>query len=443
MSSNVAGISRRSFQVKAAAGLASLPFLNLNARASALPSDALRVAFIGTGNQGMGLLKRVLQHDLAEVVAVCDVNQGSFGYKQEEDFYGREPAADLVNRHYRGNGATSDSCVAVKEHERVLDRKDIDAVFIVVPDHSHRPLAVQAAEAGKHIYCEKPLSLNVMDGQAMVDAVAKHNVVSQTGSHERSNPQSAFVCEAVQKGLVGELKRIVTKVGFNNKVGPGPGWQPMPVPKTFDYQRWLGTAPKVPYHQDRCLYRFRFNYNYSGGQITNFGAHSNDMALWGMGLDDGGPTEVMCQSATFLPAGSLFNTATETVFEAKFDNGVQLRCESGPEQVQTRFEGTGGWIQTGYQGTTASDPSWLDDLPEKIDAQGRDALARHIANFFDCIRSSEITRAPFAKGHNTATLCHIANVAIKRFPQHGQQSLNWDHAKLRFTNDESANELLG
>jgi predicted dehydrogenase len=302
---------------------------------------------------------------------------------------------------------------------------------------------VEAAEAGKHIYCEKPLSLNVADGIAMVAAVRKYGVVSQTGSHERSNPQSVFVCEAVKHGLVGDIQRIVAKVGFNNKVGPGPGWKPMPVPPTFDYQRWLGTAPKVPYHRDRCLYRFRFNYDYSGGQITNFGAHSNDMALWGLGMDDGGPTEVVCRSAKFLPVGSLFNTATETVFEAKFASGVQLRCESGPEQVQTRFEGTKGWIQTGYRGTTASNPEWLQDLPPKVDGQGRDALTRHMDDFFDCIRTKKLTRAPFARGHNTATLCHIANVAIKRFPEYGEQELVWDHATMRFTNDDSANELLG
>lgn len=407
------------------------------------PADRVRVAFIGTGNQGMGLLKRVLQHDLAEVVAVCDVNEGSYGYKKDDHFYGREPAAEMVNQHSHRKGTPGNRCVAVKEHERVLERDDIDAVFVVVPDHSHRPLAVEAASAGKHIYCEKPLSLNVRDGQAMVEAVARHGVVSQTGSHERSNPQSAFVCEAVKAGLVGKLERIVTKVGFNNKVGPGPGWDPMPVPKTFDYERWLGNAPKVPYHQDRCLYRFRFNYDYSGGQITNFGAHSNDMALWGMDLDQGGATEVRCVSAKFLPKGSLFNTATETVFEASFANGVELRCESGSEQVQTRFEGSEGWIQTGYRGTTASDPNWIQDLPKKIDAQRRDALSRHMANFFECIRSGEETRAPFAKGHNTATLCHIANVAIKRFDEHGQKTLQWDHAKMEFTNDQSANAWLG
>ena len=440
-------IDRRTFQSVAASSAAATLGAGVvskhRAVASITAADPVRVGFIGTGNQGMGLLKRLLQHDLANVVAVCDVNEGSYGYRQEDHFYGRKPAAEMVAQSNRQKGYSGRQCDAVVDARRVLNRDDVEAVFIVVPDHSHRPLAVAAAAAGKHIYCEKPLSLNIRDGQAMVAAVAEAGVVSQTGSHERSNPPSVFVCEAVKNGLVGDIKRIITKVGYNNKVGPGPGWEPMPVPTTFDYQTWLGTAPKVPYHPDRCLYRFRFNYDYSGGQVTNYGAHSNDMALWGMNLDGGGPGEVTCEHAEFPAPGSLFNTATKTIVNVKFASGIELRCQSGPENVQTRFEGTGGWIQTGYGGTTASNPQWLEGLPENIDEAGRDAPARHMADFFDCIRSGQATRAPFAIGHNTAALCHLINAAVKRFPEHGSQTLSWDHGAARFTNDESANELLG
>ncbi|MEM9364932.1 MAG: Gfo/Idh/MocA family oxidoreductase [Planctomycetota bacterium] len=405
-------------------------------------NDRVRVAFIGTGNQGMGLLKRVLQHDLAQVVAACDVNRGSYGYKKEEHFYGREPAAELVNQHYSKHHPDFEKCVAVNEHERVLERDDIDAVFIVVPDHSHRAITLEAADAGKHVYCEKPLSHSIAGGRSMVTAMQKSGRIGQTGSQERSNPVSAFVCNAVKDGLVGDLRRIVTKVGFNNKVGPGPGWDPMPVPDGFDYQRWLGSAPKLPFHQDRCLYRFRFHYDYSGGQITNFGAHCNDMAHWGMGLDQGAPETIECLDAKFLPEGSLFNTATETRFRATYANGVELICESGPESVQTRFEGTQGWIQTGYKGTTASDPSWLEGLPTKIDEAGMDPHSRHMANFIESIRGNATPQAPFETGHHSANLCHLANVVIKRFPEHGREKLMWDGSKGRFQNSESANQML-
>lgn len=421
-------LNRRHFHFLTAAAAAS----RLNAApAGQNASDRVRVAFIGTGNQGMGLLKRMLSKNLAQVVAVCDVNEGSFGYKNDDHFYGREPAAKFVNDHYARHKMGYEKCVAVKEHERVLERDDVDAVFIVVPDHSHGRLTIEAAEAGKDVYCEKPLSYSIEDGAEMVAAVRKHNRVCQTGSHERSNPISRFVCESVKAGAIGNIRRIVTKVGYNNKVGPGPGWKPMPVPPTFDYARWLGTAPKVPYHQDRCLYRFRFNYDYSGGQITNFGAHSNDMAHWGMGLDTGGPKTIACTMAKFLPAGSLFNTATETRFVATYPGGVELVCESGPEQVQVRFEGEDGWMQTGYRGTTASDDRLLADLPDKKTTEGYDAYEAHMANFVNCVRSRDTPRAPVEVGHHSATLCHLANLAIRSFPESGNEVLRWDNEAQR------------
>ncbi len=426
-----------------ACGATALGLLGRKGFADDAPGNRVRVAFIGTGNQGMGLLKRVLSADLGQVVAVCDVNEGSYGYKEDDHFYGREPAADLVNRHYAERKPTYEKCVAVQDHEAVLDRSDVDAVFIVVPDHSHSRLTIAAAEAGKDIYCEKPLSFTVADGAAMVEAVNRHQRICQTGSHERSNPVSRFVCEAVKAGQIGKVQRIVTKVGYNNKVGPGPGWKPMPVPPTFDYVRWLGTAPAVPYHVDRCLYRFRFNYDYSGGQITNFGAHSNDMAHWGMDQDTGGPTRIECLDAKFLPAGSLFNTATETIFRAEYDNGVELVCESGPEQVQVRFEGTDGWMQTGYKGTTASDPGLLNGLPDKVDERGHDPHTAHMANFIESVRLRRPPRAPVEIGQASATLCHLANIAIRRYPQVGRELLHWDHQAQRFVDHPEANAMLG
>jgi len=426
-----------------ASGASALGLLGRNGFAGDAPSDRVRIGFIGTGNQGMGLLTRFLSADLGQVVAVCDVNQGSYGYKEDDHFYGREPAKELVDGFYAQHKPSYEKCRAVKDHEAVLERDDIDAVFIVVPDHWHSRLTIAAAEAGKDVYCEKPLSFTVRDGAQMVAAVNEHNIICQTGSHERSNPVSRFVCEAVKAGRIGKVQRIVTKVGYNNKVGPGPGWKPMLVPPTFDYQRWLGPAPNEPYHVDRCLYRFRFNYDYSGGQITNSGAHSNDMAHWGMDFDTSGPSTIECLDARFLPAGSLFNTATETVFRATYDNGVELVCESGPENVQVRFEGTDGWMQTGYKGTTASDPGLLDGLPEKVDERGFDPHTANMANFIDCVKRRSAPAAPIETGHASATLCHLANIAIRRFPEVGTETLHWDHAAQQFMGNAAANRMLG
>ncbi len=296
-------------------------------RSAAAPSNRIHVGLIGTGNQCMGvLLKQFLQRPDVQVVAVCDVNRGSLGYKGDDDFYGREPARQQIDQHYadqRRSGMFR-GCNALKDFRELLERKDIDAVVIAVPDHWHAVMTILACRAGKDIYCEKPLSLTVADGRAMVEAVRQHQRILQTGSHERSRPNSRHACELIRNGRIGELQRIVTNVGFHNKIGPGPGWQPMPVPSGFDYPMWLGPAPEAPYHQDRCLYRFRFIYDYSGGQITNYGAHSNDLAQWAMDADRTGPTEVEFVRARWLPKGSLFNAALETEFRCRYENGVEL-----------------------------------------------------------------------------------------------------------------------
>jgi predicted dehydrogenase len=408
------------------------------------PGNRVNVAFIGTGNQGMGLLKRFLAADLGNVLAVCDVNEGSTGYKEPEHFYGRLPAKKMVEASSAKNSKSGSAakCFAYTDFREVLKRDDIDAVIVVVPDHWHRIITVMALESGKDVYCEKPLTFSVADGRQMIDAVRKNQRILQTGSHERSNPVSQFICEAAKAGKIGQIKKVITKVGFNNKIGPGPGWNPMPVPKTFDYRTWLGPAPAQPYHEDRCLYRFRFNYDYSGGQITNFGAHCNDMAHWGMGLDTNGPVQVECLDAKFLPEGSLFNTATETRFRCVYENGMELICESGSESVQTRFEGTDGWLQTGYKGTTASDPALIEGCPTKPKGIS-DPHSSHMSNFIDCVKSRSEPRAPVEVGHASAVLCHIANAMIRMFPETGPGYVaKWDAKGETFIGDDAANRML-
>lgn len=429
-------ITRRSLLRNFVTGSAAAS-ISQSALGAAGVNERLTVGFIGTGNQGMGLLNRFLAADLGDVAAVCDVNRGSKGYKEPDHFYGLEPARERV---VKKTGRAS--CDAFTDFRRLLDRKDIDAVVIVVPDHWHSRMTIMAADAGKDVYCEKPLTFSVAEGRPMIDAVRRNKRILQTGSHERSNPISRFVCEAVKAGRIGPVRRVVTKVGFNNKVGPGPGWQPMPVPDSFDYRAWLGPASQQPYHDDRCLYRFRFNYDYSGGQITNFGAHSNDMAHWGLGLDTGGPVEIECLDAKFLPAGSLFDTATETRFRCRYANGVELVCESGPESVQTRFEGAEGWLQTGYRGTTASDPKLLEGLPPPGKGTG-DPHSLHLANFVDCVKTRAEPRAPVEVGHASSLLCHAANALIRLFPRTGPGVVAaWDPGREEFVGNAQANRML-
>lgn len=214
------------------------------------------------------------------------------------------------------------------------------------------------------------------------------------------------------------------------------------MPEAFDYRAWLGPAPDRPYHRDRCLYRFRFNYDYSGGQITNFGAHCNDMAHWGMGIDTGGPVEIECLDAKFLPEGSLFNTATETRFRCRYASGVELLCESGKETVQTRFEGDDGWMQTGYRGTTASDPALLAGLPSPGKGQ-ESPHSLHLANFVECVKTRAEPRAPVEVGNASAMLCHAANALIRLFPTTGPGAVAaWDPVRGEFIGNDAANRML-
>jgi predicted dehydrogenase len=404
------------------------------------PSKRITVACIGTGNQGFNDLKQFLKLDDVQVVAVCDVNRGSFGYRDDKQFCGREPAQKLVNETYAKRSASGQykGCAAYTDFRDVLARRDVDAVAIVVPDHWHALMTVAAAKAGKDIYCEKPMSLTVSQGREMVKAVRRYKRILQTGSHERSNPQTRRVCELVRNGRIGQLKKITTFVGFHNKVGPGPGWQPMPVPEGFDYETWLGPAAQAPYHKDRCLYRFRFIYDYSGGQITNYGAHSNDMAQWAMGTDDTGPLEVEFLDAKFLPPGSLFNAALETKFRCRYANGVELVCEVDKSSVGARFEGTEGTIQTGYGGIRAAPESLKTSVigPHEIHLYKSD---NHFRNFIDCVKSREEPAAPVEVGHRSATVCHLGVIAVRLGKK---KVLQWDPQAERFTNDDDANAML-
>jgi predicted dehydrogenase len=436
-------VSRRGF-LKTTAAMATLAapyYVPASVFGASSPSNRITVGCIGVGNQGFPNLLRFLKLADCQVVAVCDVNRGSHGYKEPDDFYGREPAKEEVERHYaEGRGAGQyKGCAAYNDFRELLARDDIDAVMLAPPDHWHEPMTIAAAEAGKDIYCEKPLGLTIGGQRRMVEAVRKHERILQAGSHERSNPLVRQACELVRSGAIGEVKRVVAHVGRHNKVGPGPGWQPMPVPDGFDYGLWLGPAPNAPYHEDRCLYNFRFNYDYAGGQVTNFGAHSLDMAQWGLGTDDTGPTLVEHIYADYLPPGSLFNAATHTFFRCKYKNGAVLECITAEPSVRCIFEGTDGVVRIDNMGQNfVVIPEKLGPKPV-VDADRYHSGDDHVRNFIDCVKSRSEPAAPVEIGHRSGTICHLGNIAIQL-----KAKLKWDPEAERFEGEHSdeANELL-
>lgn len=436
----------------AAVGAAAAPYI-VPARVlgASAPSNRINVGFIGNGNQCTIDLPAFLGQPDVQVLAVCDVNTASYGYKSPDQFLGRKPAQDKVNAFYAEQKPSGQyrGCDAYNDFREVLGRADIDAVAIVVPDHWHALMVVMAAEAGKDMYCEKPLSLTVRQGQKMVEAVRKHERILQTGSHYRSSPLNRFACELVRNGRIGQVQRVITQVAEQNAVDPGPGWQPAPVPEGFDYAMWLGPAPQVPYHPDRCLYRFRFNLDYSGGQTTNFGCHSNDIAQWGLGMDHTVPIEYEDAGSEWPAPGGLFNTATKVSFQARYANGVELICATTKTGFGTRFEGSDGWVEYGYRGVKTFPESLAtstikpDEIhlpvsnPQRTEDASRNYIPDHVRNFIDAVKSRKDPIEPVEIGHRTATLCHVANIAMLL-----KRKLSWDPVREQFVNDAEADKLL-
>ncbi len=206
----------------------------------AAPSNRINVGIIGLGTRGISDMKLFMRNDDVQIRAICDVNTASCGYRDETTVMGREPALKIANEFYASKHKknTYQGVEAYSDFRELLARDDIDAVAIVVPDHWHAPMTILAAEAGKDIFCQKPLTLTLTEGQQMIQSVRKHDRVLQTASQYRSHCRARHTCELVLNGRIGELKSMRVRIGLNNKVGPGPGWKPMPVPGGLDYPLW-------------------------------------------------------------------------------------------------------------------------------------------------------------------------------------------------------------
>lgn len=430
--------NRREF-LKTTGALAAPMILPASVFGANAPSNRIQVGMIGCGNQSRVDVPGMLKLEDVRVVAVCDVNRGSHGYRSKEHFLGREPVQKQVNDYYaKKAGATSDqSCDAYRDYEDVLGRDDIDAVVLTIPDHWHAKATVDACRAGKDIYCQKPLSLTVHDGQQMVAAVRKYDRVFQTGSQYRSDANVRRMCELVRNGRVGEIKRA-TAIINSSEAGPAPGWKTMPIPDGFDYDRWLGPAPDAPYHLDRCLYRFRFLLDYSGGQVTNTGHHATDIVQWALGTDGVGPVEYSNGAGTtWPPVGHLYSTAMTSHFTARYENGIEFVCQTQePPGFGARIEGSEGWIEYSSRKLSASDPKLLDS---KIgdDERRLPVSDNHYRNFIDAVKSRIDPIEPVEVGHSTASICHLGNIAMRL-----NRQIQWDPKSESIKNDSEANAML-
>jgi len=415
-------IGRRDFLKGSAGGLAaavSLPHIvpaGVVARtARAAPCDCVVVGSFGVGDVGRRhhLANCLLPNPRIEVAAVCDVDRN---HRDEAARICKEKAGRRVGVY--------------KDFRDVLDRKDIDAVMVVTPDHWHAQIAIAAMEAGKDVYCEKPLTLTISEGKAMVKAARRYGTVFQTGSQQRSDARFRQACELVRNGKIGRISKVETRIGA---IGPGQ-WQPVQTPPPeLDWDFWLGPAPWADYSPNRCHYEFRWFQDYSGGKMTDWGAHHNDIAQWGLGLDGSGPGKI-AGTGKFAEDGP-HDVPLSFRVHYTYANGVELICTSDGDNG-IRFTGSDGWVFVNRSRIEASDPDIL-----KIELGPNDVhlykSENHHENWLDCIMSRERCICDVEIGHRSVTVCHLGNIAIKL-----GRELHWDPKTEMFVNDEEANRML-
>ncbi len=425
--------SRRQFlqrSMAAAGGMALPTFVPARVRGADAPSNKITLAIIGTGNQGTNDMRGFLQDRRVRVAAVCDVNREGPGY-WGGGVAGREPARRIVNKHYQDNG-----CRAYEDYRELLANPDIDAVEIAVPDHWHAPLALDAAKAGKDIYGQKPLSLTVGDGRLMADTVTRYGRVWQTGSQQRSDRNFRRACELVLNGRIGKLHTVRCGLpgGIPDYGRTAAQTQTVPVPDGFNYDMWLGPAPWVPYCPARCGVNYRWVFDYSGGQLTDWGGHHPDIAQWGMGTEQTGPVEIKNARGTFA-RHPVYDTATEYYFECVYKNGVTL-IVSNRERGGVTFTGTEGWVWADRGRHAASSETIYNSVigPNETHLY---PSQDHFRNFIDCVISREPTVAPIEVAHRSITIAHLGNIALWT-----GRDLKWDPDNETFIDDPGANRLL-
>jgi predicted dehydrogenase len=385
------------------------------------PSEQVRLALIGCGGQGRGDAGGAKR--FANTVALCDVDAGHLEEAKKEF-----PEADCYS-----------------DFRKLLERKDIDAVICGTVDHWHTLVSLGAMKAGKDIYCEKPLTLTIDEGKRLVDVQRETGRVLQTGTQQRSGREFRLAVDLVRNGRIGKLERAEVWLPAGLRQGP---FATSDVPKGFDYDFWQGQTPDVPYVKERTHFSFRYWWEYSGGTMTDWGAHHNDIVLWALDCDGSGPVSVEGkQLVEMIPGG--FTAASEYEVTYTYANGVVHTCKSTTasewwggvkdpdgQHHGIKFIGSDGWIWVSRGELNASDPAIIkDELPASA---SRVYVSRdHMGNFIECIKSRQPTICPASVGHRSASLCHLGVTSIRL-----GRKLNWDPAKEQFVGDDEANGFV-
>ncbi|OUT58573.1 MAG: oxidoreductase [Rhodopirellula sp. TMED11] len=438
-------LSRRRFvQSAAAVGTAGMYFTSTGRVAADLsPNERPVFATIGLRNQGWSITSKSFR--FADFAALADVDQNVL--EQNRSKVGRD------------GRKTPDGYADYRE---VLDRKDIDAVMIATPDHWHTKIAVEAMLAGKDVYCEKPLTLTIDEGKLIEQMVKKTGRVFQVGTMQRSESGQRFLqaVAMVQLGRIGTIKRVTCGI---NGMSPSPVIPVTDVPKGLDWDRWLGPAPKVDYRAlpemrkgygggvplySNCHYAFRNWHEYSGGKLTDWGAHHVDIACWALGATETGPSKVTPLEYT-LPVNykdgqptvhDQYNAATKFKIKVDMPNDVEMIITSeGDNGIM--FEGTKGRFFVN-RGKIVGKPieDWkTNPLPDGAieNVYGGPVSANHTANFIEGMRSRKQPISDVWSHNRMLEICHLSNIAMRL-----DRALEWDPATREVIGDSQANGFL-
>lgn len=438
--------SRRQFlQGLAAAGAASVLLPSTNrAVAHELTNDRPIFATIGLRNQGWAITSKSFR--FADFAALADLDANVLG-------------ANVENVE-KGQGKKPD---AYKDYRRILDRKDIDAVMIATPDHWHTKIAVEAMHAGKDVYCEKPLTLTIDEGKLIEKVVKKTGRVFQVGTMQRTESDQRFLqaIALVRNGRIGTVRKVTCGI---NSMESSPAIPAVAVPDGLDWDFWLGPAPKVSYRAlpeirqgygggvplySNCHYSFRNWHEYSGGKLTDWGAHHVDIACWALGAGDTGPSQVtpveyklpVEYKDGYPVVDDRYNAATQFTIRVEMPNDVELIITSEGDNG-ILFEGTEGRFFVN-RGKITGAP--VDDLKEKPlpdgaieEVYGGKVSANHTANFIEGMKSRKQPISDVWSHNRMLEICHLSNIAMRL-----GRSLKWDPVKREIIGDVQANTFLG
>ncbi|MBN2588264.1 MAG: Gfo/Idh/MocA family oxidoreductase [Sedimentisphaerales bacterium] len=411
-------LTRRDFLQKAAAVGAAMSIPSIvpsTVFGANAPSNRITMGMVGMGGQMGGHLRGMLSRNDVQVLAVCDVHQGRLMQAKQN-----------VESTYGGNTAsgTYKGCDAYNEYETLCRRPDIDSVFICTPDHWHTMICLEAMKNGKDVFCQKPLTLTIREGQLLRNAAKQYGAIFQVGSQQRSEWAFRTACEMVRNGWIGEIKTIYTQLG---RFSPPKTLPEQPIPEGFDYDRWLGPTPWYPYNAERVLGNFgggwRCFWEYGSRKNGDWGAHHFDIIQWALGMDNSGPVR-------FVPKG-WEGTEYQTHY---YKNGISVLRDhpvTGGQMIE--FVGTEGQVMVSRNGRLETVPSDLKDRPMGPNDIRLYESDNHDGNWIDCMKTRQETICTAEIGHRTATICHLSGIAERL-----GRPIEWDPDEEKILNDSEA-----